>query len=68
MAVKKQIIDFAEQNISYKEKNCVYKVLRLHPEHMTVDVNILENGVKKGMLKLPFAHLPKEIKKLVKPN
>ncbi|MDD2791289.1 MAG: hypothetical protein PHU40_11600 [Sulfurimonas sp.] len=68
MAVKKPIIDFTEQNISYKEKSCVYTVLRLHPEYMTVDVNVLENGVKKGMQKLPFAHLPKEIKKLVKPN
>ncbi|DAB29288.1 MAG TPA: hypothetical protein CFH84_10335 [Sulfurimonas sp. UBA12504] len=68
MAAKKPIIDFSNKSISYKEKNCVHQVLRLHPQQMTVDINILENGVKKGILKLPFAHLPKEIKKLVKPN
>jgi len=68
MAIKKKNIDFLDQNISFKEKSCVYRVVRLHPEHMTVDVSVEENGAKKAMQKLPFAHLPKEIKKLVKPN
>ena len=68
MAIKKQNIDFTEQNISFKEKNVVYKIVRLNPTYMTVDVTLEENGIKKGSEKLPFAHLPKEIKKLLKPN
>jgi hypothetical protein len=35
---------------------------------MTLDVMVFENGAKEGIKTLPFAHLPKEIKKLVKPN
>jgi hypothetical protein len=68
MAVKKKSVELIDQKISYTIAPLFYKVLRFYPETMTVDVMIEENGAKKGMQKLPFAHLPKEIKKLIKPN
>lgn len=68
MAIKKKSVELMDQKISYTIAPLFYKVLRFYPETMTVDVIIEENGVKKGMQKLPFAHLPKEIKKLIKPN
>jgi hypothetical protein len=36
---------------------------------MTLDVMVTdENGVKQGMQNIPFAHIPKEAKKMVKPS
>jgi hypothetical protein len=68
MAIKKKSVELIDQKISYTINPISYKVVRFYPEHMTVDVMVEEDGVKKGMQKLPFAHLPKEIKKLIKPN
>lgn len=68
MAVKKKSVELIDQKISYTIKPLFYKVLRFYPEHMTVDVMVEEDGVKKGMQKIPFAHLPKEIKRIIKPN
>jgi hypothetical protein len=68
MAIKKKSVELIEQNISYRIAPLFYKVLRFYPETMTVDVMVEENATKKGMQKLPFAHLPKEVKKLIKPN
>ena len=46
-----------------------YKALRYFPTAMTLDVMVTdENGEKLGMQTLAFAHIPKEIKKLIKPN
>jgi len=35
---------------------------------MTLDVMVFEKEVKQGMQTLAFAHIPKEIKKIIKPN
>ena len=46
-----------------------YKAIRYDPTAMSLDVmSFDENGVKTGMKNIPFAHLPKEVKKLIKPN
>ena len=46
-----------------------YKVLRYFPTAMTIDVMVTdEHGEKLGMQSLAFAHIPKEVKKLIKPN
>ena len=49
------------------ERN-LYQAIRFFPSKMTVDVMVYEEGVKEGIKTLPFAHLPKEIKKIIKPN
>lgn len=69
MAKKKQkSVELSTQNISFKEKNTEYKVIRYYPAKMTLDVMVFESGLKSGMQELPFAHLPRELKKLIKPN
>ena len=68
MAKKKQSIELTKQNISFQEKDTLYKLVRFYPDKMTIDTMVSENGVKQGMRNLPFAHLPKEIKKIIKPN
>ena len=68
MAKKKKSIELSSQKIEFSEKETLYKLVRFYPDKMTVDTMVSENGVKQGMKNLPFAHLPKDIKKIVKPN
>lgn len=67
MAKKKKISDLRTQNITYTQDNSNYKVLRFNPSHMTVHVIKYEDNEKRE-IEMPFAHLPKEIKKVIKPN
>ena len=67
MAKKKKVINLSEQSISYTEDERDIKVIAFNPNTMEVDVSITVEGEKKRVMKLPFAHLPKEIKKLVRP-
>lgn len=67
MAKKKKVINLSEQNISYIEDERTIRVISFNPNSMEVDVSISVEGEKKRVMKLPFAHLPKEIKKAVRP-
>ena len=68
MAKKKKSIELSDKKISFDLGDMTYKVIRYYPSAMTLDVMAFENGIKQGMKNLAFAHLPKEIKKIVKPN
>ncbi len=68
MAKDKKSIELHERKISFKLENSSYNLIRFYPTKMTVDVMVFENGIKEGIKTLPFAHLPKEIKKIIKPN
>ena len=66
---KKKSIELSEKKISFMMERITYKVIRYYPTAMSLDVMVIdENGDKEGMRNIPFAHIPKEIKKLVKPN
>ena len=71
MAKKKPTLDFSNDNIIFKLKEQKIKVLSLSQESMNVEVIIMEDakdeGIKKKVSKMAFAHLPKEIKKLLRP-
>ena len=67
MAKKKKICDLRAQNIAYTQDNVSYKVIRFNPSYMTVHVIKYEDNEKRE-IEMPFAHLPKEIKKIIKPN
>ena len=66
---KKKSIELSDKKINFTKEKISYKVLRYFPTAMTLDVMVTdENGEKLGMQSLAFAHIPKEIKKLIKPN
>jgi hypothetical protein len=71
MGKKKETLDFSNQDISFKLKEQTIKVLSLNQNSMNVEVLIVEDakseGIKKKVSKMAFAHLPKEIKKLLRP-
>lgn len=68
MIKNKKSIELHEKKISFKLEKTSYDIIRFYPAKMTLDVMVFENGVKEGVKTLPFAHLPKEIKKIIKPN
>jgi hypothetical protein len=67
MAKRKENIDLRAKNIVFTIQNEEYKALRFYQAKMTLDI-ILTSSEKEGIKNIPFAHLPKEIKKKIKPN
>lgn len=68
MAKKKKSIELSDKKIEFTIENLHYKVIRFYPSSMDLDVIINDKNEKSGIQKFPFAHLPKSIKKLIKPN
>ena len=68
MAKKKEIIDFTNKDITYTLEGIKYKVLFLNKANMNVELSCYEKEKITYNKTLPFAHLPKAIKSLVKPN
>jgi len=66
---KKKSIELSDKKIKFNIEKTSYRVIRYYPATMTLDVMVFdENEEKIGMQNIPFAHIPKEIKKLIKPN
>ena len=66
---KKKSVELSDKKISFTRERITCKVIRYYPTAMSLDVMVTEDdGTKLGMQNIPFAHIPKEIKKLVKPN
>lgn len=68
MAKKKKSVELSDKNITFNIENISYRVIRFLPTLMMVDVMVVENGVKAGMQSIPFAHIPRETKKIIKAN
>lgn len=67
MAMKKENVDLRAKNITFTIQNELYKAIRFYHSKMTVDA-ILQGDDSEGIKNFPFAHLPKDIKKKIKPN
>jgi len=66
MAKKKKSVKEIK-DVSYKtEDGALVKVIKFNPEKMSVDINIHIEGQKVESKSIAFAHLPKNIKKLIK--
>jgi hypothetical protein len=68
MAKKKKNIDLRDKNLEFSENGVTYKLLRFKAENMTLDVIRYENGIKIDEYNIPFAHIPKAMKKVIKPT
>jgi len=66
MAKKKPVLNFSSKNITFSEKERHFKIISFNQEHMTVLCTVTVEG-KKDKIELPFAHLPKNIKALLRP-
>ena len=68
MIKKKQNEDLRAKNIEFEMLNVTYKALRFYQTKMTLDVILVDDREKQGIINIPFAHLPKKTKQLIKPN
>jgi len=68
MAKKKKSIDLRNKNLEFSENGICYKLLRFKAENMTIDVIRYEGDKKLDEYNIPFAHLPKAMKKIIKPT
>jgi len=69
MAKKKKSVELSAKKINFMIEKTSYRAIRYYPSTMTIDVMVHdENGLKVGMQNIPFAHLPKDVKKTIKPN
>ncbi len=68
MAKKKKAVELTQKKLEFTENDITYKLIRFKPENMTLDVIRYENGEKLGEFNISFAHLPKALKKTIKPN
>jgi hypothetical protein len=62
---KKATISFHKDNIIFEKENNSYKVVQFYPATMEVQIQEIQS---KKISRWPFAHLPKNIKKQIKPN
>ncbi len=68
MAKKKRSVELSDRDIRCIIDDIEYKIIRFYPARMTVDVKATEKNAQKGQQNIPFAHLPKATKQLIKPN
>lgn len=66
---QKKSIELSDKKINFTIQKTSYKAIRYYPTAMSLDVMVTdEDGTKLGMQNIAFAHIPKEIKKIIKPN
>jgi 16S rRNA U516 pseudouridylate synthase RsuA-like enzyme len=68
MARKKLTLNLSTQNITFSQNEQHFQVLSLNLNSMSVElIETIGEGKKKKVRKMSFGHLPKEIKKLIRP-
>ena len=64
---KKANIDLRSKNITYQDRDQTIKLLLFKKSNMTLDISISEKNKHIKNSNIAFAHLPKNIKALIKP-
>ncbi len=68
MARKKaKLIDLKNKNLEFTRDNLCYKLLRFKVQAQSIDIAIYEDGKFIKEDEMAFAHIPKELKRLVRP-
>ncbi|MHC3995024.1 hypothetical protein ACXWTF_09345 [Thiomicrolovo sp. ZZH C-3] len=64
MAKKKPAESYADAKIVFEHEQALWQLLRLDPNSMNVVLRAQDGGKERT---LPFAHLPKSVKKKIRP-
>lgn len=67
MAKRKNRVSLEQRNLFFEFQNREYKILSLCPNSMTVAIKP-STPCAEALREIPFAHLSKELKKIIKPN
>lgn len=66
---QKKSVELSDKKISFNIEKRFFKAIRYYPTAMNLDtMEFDEDGKKVGVVNLAFAHIPKEVKKMIKPN
>ena len=66
---QKKSVELSDKKISFHIEKRFFKAIRYYPTAMNLDaMEFDEDGKKVGVINLAFAHIPKDIKKMIKPN
>lgn len=65
---KPTIENFKSKNIEFTLDNQLYKVLTYYHTKMSLDVILVDDKDNEGIRNIAFAHIPKSLKKIIKPN
>ena len=66
---KQKSIELSNKKIKFELDREFYKIIRFYPDKMSLDIMVFQrDGSKSGIKNIPFAHLPKKIKQIIKPN
>ncbi len=63
---KKACVELSCKELFFVENGVRYELLRYDPNRMSIHCKRTENGTSQAFV-LPFAHLPKRLKKILKP-
>ena len=68
MARKKlKFIDLRKKNLEFTKDDVTYKLLLFRAEAQSIDIAIYEDGKFVKESEMAFAHIPKELKRQVRP-
>jgi len=67
VAKKRAIVNLSAQKLTFTLQNIEYKLLSFCPNKMIINIAPIEPK-EDALFEIPFAHLSKELKKIIKPN
>ncbi len=68
MGKKKKSVEYSNENIIFTIETTKFKLIRFYPGSMVVDAKVLDDASQKGMVKVGFVDLPRNIKQKLKPQ
>ncbi len=68
MGKKKKSVEYSGENIFFAIETTKFKLIRFHPSTMIVDAKVIDDTSQKGMVKIGFTELPRDIKQKLKPQ
>lgn len=64
---KKATIDLSHEKLSFEDNGRIIKLISFNPDKMTLTCTQTYKDEKSTPLEFPFSHLPKSLKKALKP-
>jgi hypothetical protein len=64
---KVKFVDLRKKNLEFTKEGITYKLLAFKAQAQSVDIAIYEDGEFIKESEMAFAHIPKELKRLVRP-
>ena len=68
MARKKQNINLKSLELKFVYNGAIYRPITFNPTKMSIEAVVLSNNQQLTKQSIPFAHLPKNLKRIINPK